>query len=184
MSVQETLSISQGSRVAGGVSLNTRKNTPLAPIQNAPIDLLGHWRRSKRRYTKKQEIATLAIDKYKKDGLGITFNDLLSNGVSYHKEHAQDTLKRCLGNNVLFTMANHKPQQYYPISLKAEILRRKMSKNAPVGVTGVGYSKAPLFPSNRSINSSAVDSDHNPILGGLCLATAAFSTIAYSQDPV
>ena len=71
----------------------------------------------------------------------MTFNDLLSTGLASHKEQAQITLKHCLEKQILFTISNHKPQQYYPTCLRAEILKDKISKNIPIGVTEVGYSK-------------------------------------------
>lgn len=52
--------------------------------------------------------------------------------------------------NFLFTLGNYKPQQYYPTCLKSEISKAKMSKNIPIGVTGVGFSNV----SYSSINST------------------------------
>ena len=79
----------------------------------------------------------------------MSFNDLLSAGLASHKEQAQITIKHCLEKQVLFTISNHKPQQYYPTSLRAEILKNKLSKNLPVGVTEVAYFKAPLLSNNN-----------------------------------
>jgi hypothetical protein len=94
---------------------------------------------TKRRYTRKEDVQQRAIDKYKKNGRGITFNDLISYEPAFSKKQAQNMLKRCLRSNILFILENHKPQQYYPTCLKAEIQEHKISKNYPVGVTGVGY---------------------------------------------
>jgi len=82
----------------------------------------------------------LAVDKYNKNGKGITFNHLLSAGLASHKQQAQITLKHCLRMNLLFTLGNYKPQQYYPICLKSEISKNKLLKNIPIEVTGVAYS--------------------------------------------
>lgn len=92
---------------------------------------------STRRYTRVQEVDALAVKKYKINGRGITFQDLISSGLAKHKSQAQNTLKRCLAKNILFSPNNHKPQQYFPTSLKAEILRARLTKNAPIRVTGV-----------------------------------------------
>jgi hypothetical protein len=37
---------------------------------------------------------------------------------------------------VLFTISSHKPQEYYPTSLKSEISKTSILKNIPVGATG------------------------------------------------
>lgn len=46
---------------------------------------------SKRRYTKAQEIDVLSIRKYKANGRGITFKDLMYSGLAKHKSQAQNT---------------------------------------------------------------------------------------------
>ena len=71
------------------------------------------------------------------------------------KNRAQNILKRCLQRNVLFTLAKYKPQQSYPTCLKAEISKHKMSKNYPIGLTGVGHSK-PRFSCNNCFKSSSM----------------------------
>ena len=107
--------------------------------------------RKRRRYTRAQEVEKLAVDKYTKNGKGTTFNDLLSSGMASHKEQAQITLKHCLRMNLLFTLGNYKPQQYYPICLKSEISKNKLLKNIPIEVTGVDYYYSkPLLLSNNA----------------------------------
>jgi hypothetical protein len=91
----------------------------------------------KRRYTKHQVIDKLAIDKYNGTGKGISFNDLVLSGLARHKRQAQETLKHFRQKKILFTIENHKPQQYYPICLKSEIIKTRFSKNARLRVTGV-----------------------------------------------
>ena len=73
--------------------------------------------------------------RYKINGRGITFQDLISSGLVKHKSQAQNTLKRCLARKILFAPDNHKPQQYFPTSLMAEIDRARLSKNALIRVT-------------------------------------------------
>jgi hypothetical protein len=134
----------------------TSENIPIDSSQNIPIDLLVQYGSGggsnciRRRYTRVQEIEGLAASKYKENGKGITFNDLLSNEFALHKKQAQITLKHCLEKQVLFTISNHKPQRYYPTSLRAEILKNKLSKNLPIGVTEVVFSDPPHFSINTN----------------------------------
>jgi hypothetical protein len=124
------------------------KNAPIDQGSNAPLQTLvycdGVRFDSTRRYTRAQEVDKLAVKKYKINGRGITFQDLISSGLAKHKSQAQNTLKRCLGRKILFAPCNHKPQQYFPISLMSEILEARLSKNVPIKVTGV-----PLFQSTH-----------------------------------
>jgi hypothetical protein len=137
-----------------------QKNIPIYSSQNIPLAQLGQYgdgsgyKKRRRRYTRAQEVEQLAVRKYENNGKGVTFNDLLSSGLAEHKEQAQITLKHCLEKQVLFTISNHKPQQYYPTSLRAEILN-KLSKNLPIGVTEVGYSKAALLRGNKINNNNS-----------------------------
>jgi hypothetical protein len=109
---------------------------------------------SRRRYTRAQEVEKLAVEKYTKNGKGITFNDLLSTGLASYKEQAQITLKYCLRKMVLFTISSHKPQEYYPTSLKSEISKTSILKNIPVGATGVPYNKRPFSYTNAHYDQS------------------------------
>jgi hypothetical protein len=138
------------------------KNMPLNSIENMPLVLLGQCGdddgdgRCARRYTRAKEIENLAVKRYNETGKGITFNDLLSRGFALHKKHAQVTLKHCLKRNILFAPSNHKPQQYYPVCLKSNVLKVKMSKNIPVQPTGVGL---PDIPSSRPLSINAGDDE-------------------------
>ena len=115
----------------------------------------GNYKKRGRRYTRAQEVEQLAVRKYKDNGKGMTFNDLLTSGLAQHKVQAQITLKHCLERQVIFTVSNHKPQHYYPICLKSKISKAKMSKNIPIGVTGVAYSKAPALPYSKTNNNNS-----------------------------
>jgi hypothetical protein len=107
-----------------------------------------------RRYTKAKQIETLAISKYKQNGRGISFKDLLANGLAKHKQQAQTTIKHSRRTNILFTPYNRKPQQYYATCLKSEIL----NKIIPAGATGVGLSKHNLLR-DKALGNSHIDSD-------------------------
>ena len=140
-----------------------RENDPIGKSVNIPLNVLGQYYRNRsaehvpaRRYTKAKRIETLAVNKFKQNGLGISFNELLSNGLAEHKQQAQRTLKHCLRGGILFTPYNRKPQQYYPNCLKSEILNKK---NIPVSPTGVGLSRPPLFQDN-SLGNRSIDSNH------------------------
>jgi hypothetical protein len=139
--------------------LSFYKNMPLNSSKNMPLVLLEQSGdgdgegRCTRRYTRAKEIENLAVKRYNETGKGITFNDLLLGGLALHKTHAQVTLKYCLKRKILFAPSNHKPQQYYPVCLKSNVLKVKMSKNIPVEPTGVGLSNTPpshLFPINAA----------------------------------
>jgi hypothetical protein len=128
------------------------KNIPIDSSQNIPLSLLGQCAakyRSKnerqRRYTRAREIETLAVSKYKSNGKGITYKDLLSDGFASNKEQAQITLKYYFKRNILFSLGNYKPQRYYPGCLKSEILK----KNIPIEPTGVRLPKNGLFRGNK-----------------------------------
>ena len=130
------------------------KNIPIDSGQNIPLALLGqcvaNCSRRQRRYNKAQVIETIAVNQYRKNGKGIIYRDLLSNGLASNKAQAQITLKHCLARDVLFTVGNHKPQRYYPTCLKSKISK----KNIPIWVTGVRYSKAGLLQSKPTTSSS------------------------------
>lgn len=125
------------------ITLNALKNTPLDSSQNIPIAQSDHYLcrygiERRRRYVKAQKVENLAYSKYKGNGQGITFGDLLLNGLALSKKQAQTTLKYYLRREILFTASNCKPQQYFPLCLRSEIQAR-MSKNIPINPTGVGY---------------------------------------------
>jgi hypothetical protein len=152
------------------------KNIPIASSKNIPLALLaqcdggfvGGYKR-RRRYTRAEQIEKLAVDKYKKNGKGLTFNDLLSTGLVSNKKQSQITLKHHNNQAILFTISACKPQQYYPVCIKSEILKAKVAKNIPIGVTEVGYSyKAhntnPEQANNSNANSISSSNSRFPCL--------------------
>lgn len=78
------------------------------------------------------------------------------NGLALHKQQAQSTLKYCFRQEILFTYSNRKPQQYYPVNIKSEILKAKLAKNIPAGVTGVGLHKGSPLSECSAIDQSLV----------------------------
>jgi hypothetical protein len=122
----------------------TYENIPTIFSQNIPIDRLGHQGdvgrgKFRRLYSSAKQIEELAIRKYRENGRGICFADLLLEGIASNKKQAQTKLKHYLRMNVIFTNGNHKPQRYYPSCLKSEILKRITSKSIPIGVAEVGH---------------------------------------------
>ena len=128
---------------------------PLVRSLNTPIELLVQSDSArcnrKRRYIKAHKIDALAVEKYKTNGKGITFRDLIYYGLAKHKRQAQNTLKRCLAKKILFVIEDRKPQRYFPSSLRSEILNARLSKNAPVEVTEVPFSHNPHLLNNDAI---------------------------------
>jgi hypothetical protein len=141
-------------------SKQKKENIPLAPSQNIPLGLWAQYDGGfavscrRRRYNTVEQIEKLAVEKYKKNGMALTFNDLISTGLASNKKQSQITLKYYHRNGTLFTISAHKPQQYYPACLKSEIKAKKMKKNIPIGVTGVGCCSS-YSNSTASHNSSS-----------------------------
>jgi hypothetical protein len=139
---------------------SNQQNIPIANHQNIPIGILGQcgqghhsgeWKKP-RRYTKADRIQTLADNKYRANGEGITFEDPMSAGLALHKEQAQTTLKHCLQRGILFTLRRRNPQIYYPVCQKSEIIKKNIRKE----VTGVIYSKPTHFPNNQSYKNADI----------------------------
>lgn len=149
-------------------SKGSRKNAPFDQLTNAPLDGLVHCSTvragSKRGYTKTQEVEALAVKKNKTNGSGITYQDLMSSGLAKHKSQAQNMLKRCLAKNILFVDGNHKSRQYLPSSLKAEIFKARISKNAPVRVTEVPYLQSSNLSGTDAIVMQTLEGYILPIL--------------------
>jgi hypothetical protein len=129
-----------------------KRNIPIVPSQNILLTRFGQCGKvyhngtsAQRRYTKTQDIEALAVNKYRTNGRGINFKDLLSTGFALHKQQAQITIKHCFRRNILFTLRSCKPRQYYPTCLKSEILK----KNIPIEPTGVRLPKNGLFRGNK-----------------------------------
>jgi hypothetical protein len=107
-----------------------------------------------RNYISKEKVETIAIEKYRENGLGITFEDMRRE-FSVNKAKAQQKLKYFRVRGVLFTakdlalegitgIPNKNPQQYFPTCIKSEIIEGlSKRKNVPVNPTGVNHSTGP-----------------------------------------
>jgi hypothetical protein len=110
---------------------------------------------SLKEYVRKHIVEKIAIEKYRENGLGITFEDI-EREFSVNKAKAQRTLKHFHERKVLFTandlilggitvLKNTSPQQYFPTCIKSKIVEG-LSKRESVLVnpTGVNHSSNPL----------------------------------------
>jgi hypothetical protein len=110
---------------------------------------------SLRKYVTKDILEKIAIEKYRDNGLGITFEDI-EREFSVNKAEAQGRLKYFHKRKVLFTandlksegitvLQNKSPQQYFPTCIKAEIVEGiSKRENVLVNPTGVNHSSTPL----------------------------------------
>jgi hypothetical protein len=125
---------------------NPFKSVPVKLDQIVPIGLLDQQRKN----ISSKEIEDLAVEKFRKSKKGITFLDVREK-FRINKKRAQRKLKNCCEKDpfpsekkVLFTPEKHKPQQYYPICLKADVIEYLKKNSVPVDPTEVGHSKHPL----------------------------------------
>jgi hypothetical protein len=142
------------------------ESIPLDRDESVPLTLVEQCF-PKGRYTKSKEFDEFAISKYKKTGKGITFTNLLTSGLAYNKKQAQTTLKYYLKKELLFTLGARRPQEYFPRSIRSEIIKNEMSKkknNIPVSPTGVGYFKTSLSNPLESIIIPTLEGHVLPLL--------------------
>ncbi|HXP52700.1 MAG TPA: hypothetical protein VN922_22285, partial [Bacteroidia bacterium] len=85
-----------------------------------------------RKYIIKDKIEKIAIERYRQNGLGITFEDIKKEFL-INKRKAQRTLKYLHEGDIIFTasdliseginiLQNKSPQQYFPTCIKAVII--------------------------------------------------------------
>jgi hypothetical protein len=118
---------------------------------------------SLRKYKSQDIVEKIAIEKYRENGLGITFQDI-QREFSVSKSNAQQKLKHFHGRKVLFTakdlilegipvLENTNPQHYFPTSIRSEIIKgRSKQKNVLIGPTGVNHPSTPL--SSGALNTT------------------------------
>ena len=68
------------------------------------------------------------------------------------KSRLRSSSNTFLGREILFTLRRSRPQKYYPVCLKSEIIEKNIQKE----VTGVTYSKPAFFPKNQSNKNTQV----------------------------
>lgn len=86
-----------------------------------------------------RQIEDLAKKNYNCNGRGITYFDLIKLGVVDYKRQAQRTLKYHLSKGTLFTIKATRPQQYFPSSIRSNIIENQLHRNAPIEPSGVSY---------------------------------------------
>jgi hypothetical protein len=124
--------------------LESFENVPIHSEQNVPFGLLVPCL-PRRNNIRNKEVEHLAIVKFTECKKGITFEDLtLKFGIS--KKQSQRKLKECRKRKALFTPEKHKPQAFYPTSLRADVIEYLYNnrRNVPVQPTGVTSCNIPL----------------------------------------
>jgi hypothetical protein len=117
------------------------KSTPLKNPKSTPLALSAQLG-SSNQYITSEQITKLAVEIYKtKGGRGITFTDLLESGLAEDKAQAQDMLKYHKRKGTLFILEALRPQQYYPIAIKSNIIEN-LQKSTQIDPTGVASSKS------------------------------------------
>ena len=124
------------------------ENRPNAINQNRPVDELDHSY-GPGKWISDNLLEELALEKYRKNGEGITIKDLIQR-FGVHKNKAQRRLKNAIKGKedkqgILFTLDRKSPQQYYPTRLKAHIIEHIKKQNSPINPTGVSLFQHPYF---------------------------------------
>lgn len=89
-----------------------------------------------------ESLATDLFDSFKK---GITVSHLVTK-FCINKQHARRIIKRCLHSQVLFAPEKHKPQQYFPMKRRPQVIEYLYaSKRLPIQPAGITSSCHPLF---------------------------------------
>jgi hypothetical protein len=113
----------------------------MSNIKSTPLALSTQVGRYNQ-YVTSEQITEIAIEIYKsKGGRGITFADLLEIGLAEDKAQAQDMLKYHKRKGTLFILEALRPQQYYPIAIKSNIIEN-LQKSTQIDPTGVASSKS------------------------------------------
>lgn len=86
----------------------------------------GMVRSSRRRVTLKQ-MEEFAVEFFVRHGKGITYTDIVKAGLAGSKTNAQMLLKRRKRDGTLFTLADTKPQVYFPTCRKAKVIESRKS---------------------------------------------------------
>jgi hypothetical protein len=145
--------------------LPVAENGPIDVFENRPSEQLDHGNGRRRRILNK-ELEELAKKKYRTNGKGITFEDVIEN---FHcsQTKAQRKLKNaCIEHSkpgkkssVLFRLDNERtiPQQFFPSSIKATIIENQ--RNRLIDPTGVSYNnKTSHHPLHNAIENQIVQS--------------------------
>ncbi len=130
------------------ISSNTDdKNVPIVCSKNVHINELVH-NNKKRKYITKKQIKEIAEKNFQRNGLGITFRDIMEY-FTVGKRKAQRTLKHLRMKKFLFTaedvtkqgihlkgLERENPQRYYLAEMKARVIESKRN-NVQLNTTGI-----------------------------------------------
>jgi hypothetical protein len=117
----------------------------------------------RRSYIKEEQVKELAKDKHNKNGLGITFVDVMSK-FDVKKEEAQRKIKHFRMKKVLFTaedlakqnaplkgLKRENPQRYYLREMKSKMIESRKN-NVQKDTTGIGQSIMPSTSFSSTID--------------------------------
>jgi len=148
----------------------TDESVPLGREGNVPLREVGHPSSLHGNITK-QSIEDYAIQMHRASGNGITYVDI-EHSFSVKKSQAQRTLKHFHRRRVLFTaqdlickginlIPNKNQQDYFPTSIKSDIIENLKKRSAPVMPTGVNPSRTGLTtcPTGSEYPSNTLESD-------------------------
>jgi len=112
---------------------------PKVPIHESkilPVAALGHGGVGANKIIRSNSVEQLAIDFFDSSRQGITVAHVVSK-FRVNKQHGRRAIKRCVISNVLFAPENHKPQRYFAVSQRPQVIEYLYSKKRlPVQATG------------------------------------------------
>lgn len=139
------------------MSNTTLQNEPFISQENDHSDQLDHIINGHGKWISSKVLENLAVNGYRTNGRGLTYS-YLSNKLGISKKKAQRKLKNATKSGLLFTLDNRtKPQQYFPSSIKAEIIKNKidLQKNRLIATTGV-TSNIHAFSSRNPLDNALI----------------------------
>jgi hypothetical protein len=126
-------------------------NDPIVQTKALPVAALGHGRGRKIVYTK--DIEQLAINIFDSSKKAITVGHIVAQ-FGVNKEHARRINKRCVTNHVLFAPENHKPQRYYPVLRRPQVIEYLYTKKRlPVQPTGTRHTLSHYYALFNALES-------------------------------
>jgi hypothetical protein len=95
-------------------------------------------------YVNTHKIEELAVWKFRMYAKATTYTDLISKGLANGKHQAQLRLRYGLKKKILFTLGDHRPQQYYPTCMESEVMKKVQRKSNYIQPSGLPSPKSPL----------------------------------------
>jgi hypothetical protein len=138
------------------------KNVPIQSEDIVPNEQLVHVLPFRNRISK-TKIEKLAVEKYKRCGKGVSFNDII-NQFGCTKTKAQRILKDCCYKKednagrrpapILFRLPKRtNPQHYFPSKIRPDILEKLRNReNVLIEPTGLGFSSYSNIPISNALD--------------------------------